>query len=121
MDKGNVRSEVWEQEQLIQWCRTDPRFQFLFHIPNESVGGYGWIARNRQMGCKKGVPDLFYPVPMNGYHGLFVEMKKKKGGRLSPEQKKWLKVLKDFGYQVAVCNGWEEGKEVLLEYVKTEN
>jgi len=112
-----VNDESWEQKQLIQWTKTDPRFQFLFHIPNESVGGYGWIARNRQMGCKKGVPDLFYPVPIGGYHGLFIEMKKRKGGRLSEEQKKWIKALEGLGYRVAVCRGWEEAKEVLLQYV----
>ena len=110
-------TEDWEQKQLIQWCRTDPRFQFLFHIPNESIGGYQWIARNRQMGCKKGVPDLFYPVPMGGYHGLFIEMKKKVGGVVDHEQKKWLKALGDLGYRVEVCKGWEAAKEVLLDYV----
>ena len=58
-------TESQEQKQLIQWCRTDPRLQYLFHIPNESVGGEGWRIRNRQMGVKSGVPDLFYPVPLH--------------------------------------------------------
>ena len=80
-------TETQEQKQLIQWCRTDPRFQFLFHIPNESVGGQGWMVRNRQMGVRAGVPDLFYPVPAQGYHGLFIEMKTEKG-RLDPKQKR---------------------------------
>lgn len=114
-------SEDFEQKQLIQWCRTDPRFQYLFHIANESVGGFEWIVRNRQMGCKKGVPDLFYPVPLNGYHGLFIEMKKRKGGTVSAEQKMWLKALETFGYKVAVCKGFQEAKEVLLEYAEQHN
>lgn len=109
-------TESDEQRQLIQWCRSDPRFQFLFHIPNESVGGQGWLIRNRQLGVKNGVPDLFYPVPMNGYHGLFIEMKSQ-NGRLRPEQKKWLKVLEELGYKTAVCHGWESARDTLKEYV----
>lgn len=109
-------TETQEQKQLIQWCRTDPRFQFLFHIPNETVGGPGWITRNSQMGVKAGVPDLCYPVPMSGYHGMFIEMKAKEG-RLAPEQKKWIRALSDLGYLCVVAHGWIEAREALLKYV----
>ena len=108
-------TESQEQRQLIQWCRTDPKFQYLFHIPNESVGGQGWIIRNRQLGVKAGVPDLFYPVPMRGYHGLFIEMKAGRG-RLSMEQRKWIKALTDLGYKCIVAHGWEEARAALEEY-----
>ena len=110
-------TESQEQKQLIQWCRTDPRFQYLFHIPNESVGGQGWMIRNRQMGVKAGVPDLFYPVPMKSYHGLFIEMKTRKGGRLSMAQKKWITALAELGYKVVVAKGWEEARTALEEYI----
>ena len=112
-------TESQEQIQLIQWCRTDPRLQYLFHIPNESVGGRGWLVRNRQMGVKSGVPDLFYPVPLGGYHGLFIEMKANKG-RPSAVQKRWIKALNDLGYKAVVCVGWEEARDVLIEYLKGE-
>ena len=111
-----IMSETWEQKQLIQWCRTDKRLQFLFHIPNESVGGQGWLIRNRQMGVKAGVPDLFYPVPLHGYHGMFIEMKAGKG-RLRKEQAVWIKTLEAFGYKCVVAHGWEEAKEALEEYL----
>lgn len=110
-------TESQEQKQLIQWCRTDPRLQYLFHIPNESVGGQGWIVRNRQMGVKPGVPDLFYPVPLNGYHGLFLEMKTATG-RLSEAQKRWCRFLEEVGYKVVIAHGWEEAKKALEEYLK---
>lgn len=111
------QKESQEQIQLIQWCRQFPWGQFLFHIANESVGGYGWMIRNRQMGIRKGVPDLFLPVPMQGYHGLFIEMKSPKG-RLSHEQGQWLKALNTFGYRVAVCKSFDEAKNELEEYMR---
>lgn len=109
-------TESQEQKQLIQWCRTDPRLQYLFHIPNESIGGQGWIVRNRQMGVKPGVPDLFYPVPLWGYHGLFIEMKTAKG-RLSKEQQRWIDALTEFGYMCVVARGWGEASEALEDYL----
>ena len=86
-------SEDDEQRQLIQWCRTDPRLQFLFHIPNENTAGIKWGIRNRQLGVKSGVPDLMLPIPAKGYHGLFVEMKTAHG-KLSENQKRWLSARK---------------------------
>ena len=109
-------TETQEQKQLIQWCRTDPRYQYLFHIPNESVGGQEWMIRNRQMGVKSGVPDLFYPVPMNGYHGMFIEMKTEKG-RLSQAQKRWIDALTQMGYKCVVAHGWNEAREALEQYL----
>lgn len=111
-------TESEEQKRLIQWTRTDPRFQFLFHIPNESVGGQGWLIRNRQLGVKAGVPDLFYPVPVGGYHGLFIEMKAR-NGRLRPEQKRWIQTLETFGYRCVVAHGWEEARKELERYVQS--
>lgn len=110
-------TESQEQKQLIQWCRTDPRYQYLFHIPNESVGGQGWLIRNRQMGVKAGVPDLFYPVPARGYHGMFIEMKTKTG-RISKSQAKWIKALETVGYKCVVAHGWEEARDALIDYME---
>ena len=113
-------TETQEQKQLIQWCRSDPRLQYLFHIPNESVGGQGWLIRNRQLGVRAGVPDLFYPVPLNGFHGLFIEMKAS-NGRVRPEEKRWLDALETFGYKCVVAHGWIEAKEALEEYLDDSN
>lgn len=109
-------NESWHQKQLIQWCRQFPWGQFLFHVPNETTGGPSWVVRNRQMGCKKGVPDLMLPVPMGDYHGLFIEMKRP-GGRMDEYQRRWNAALKQFGYLAICCYGWEEAKDVLLGYM----
>lgn len=110
-------NEADEQRQLIQYARGKPWGQFLFHVPNESVGGYGWMIRNRQMGMRKGVPDLMLPIPMHGYHGLFIEMKTKTG-RLSEHQRRWIEALNKFGYLAVVAHGWEEAKCSILSYLQ---
>lgn len=110
--------ESWHQKQLIQWSRQFPWGQFLFHIPNESVGGQGWLVRNSQMGCKKGVPDLMLPIPMHGHHGMFIEMKKP-GGRLSSSQEKWIRTLNQLGYIAVCCHGWEEARDAIQGYLES--
>ena len=117
MDEHN---ENWHQRQLIQWARQFAWGQYLFHIPNETTGGRGWIVRNNQMGCKKGVPDLMLPIPMHGYHGMFIEMKKP-GGRLSYPQRKWLNVLNMLGYFAICCEGWEAASDALQRYMEEED
>jgi len=109
-------SENWHQRQLVQWARQFTWGQFLFHIPNETTGGHGWIVRNSQLGCKKGVPDLMLPIPMHGYHGMFIEMKKT-GGRLDGTQRKWLNALTQLGYYAICCHGWEEARDALSGYM----
>ena len=71
------------------------------------------------MGVKAGVPDLFYPVPAHGYHGLFIEMKADKG-RVSEQQKRWIKALETFGYRCVVAHGWEEARRELEWYVRNQ-
>lgn len=110
------RSEDDEQRQLIQWCRTKPELQFLFHIANENTSGIKWGVRNRQLGVKSGVPDLMLPIPAGGYHGLFVEMKTRRG-KVSDNQQKWIDALNTFGYRAVVCYGWEAAKNEIESYL----
>lgn len=73
-------------------------------------------------GMKAGVPDLFLPVArvnVDGTlsHGLYVEMKRTVGGRVSLEQEKWIARLRRQGFTVEVCRGYEEAWPVLVGYV----
>lgn len=113
-------TEDQHQKQLIQWVKQFPWGQFLFHIPNETTGGQGWITRNSQMGCRKGVPDLMLPIPMHGYHGLFIEMKRL-GGSLESNQKRWLDALNAFGYLAICCKGWEDARDALQRYMEKDD
>ena len=109
--ENSKRSENWEQRQLIQWVRQFPWGQLLFHIPNENH------HHDTPLGVRSGVPDLMLPVPMDGKHGLFIELKRSSGGRLSESQKKWLGWLRELGYEAVCCCGWQEAKETIERYM----
>jgi VRR-NUC domain len=112
-------TEHREQVLLVNWCKRhkDSRLHLIFAIPNGTTTSKQYGQKAALEGVKAGVPDLFLPVPNNGYHGLFIEMKRLDGGTLSAVQKQWLKNLKEQGYKAEVCHGCEAAKAVLVEYL----
>ena len=44
-------------------------------------------VKMKRTGYVKGFPDLFIYEPRGSFYGLAIEMKKEKGGTVSPEQK----------------------------------
>ena len=117
-----MRTEAEEQEAVMRWAEMSlgvhPELALLFHIPNGGSRNKVEAAHLKRLGVKKGVPDLFLPVARKGYHGLFVEMKREKGGRLSEEQEMWLRELDIQGYMGDVCNGYEEARALIEEYLR---
>lgn len=115
-------TEFDHQKYVFAWSRQPsiraqyPDLSLLFHIKNETTGGAKQVAIDKEGGVKKGVPDLFLPVPVLQFHGLFIEMKKE-GGRVSDDQFWWLEHLKVNGYACAVCYGWKQAVEVLTWYL----
>lgn len=96
--------------------------KMLFAIPNggkrDAITGKILKAE----GVRAGVPDLFLAVPKvnDGIqkHGLFIEMKKVKGGRVSEAQKKMIADLNDEGYVAVVCHGFRQAALAIEMYLK---
>ena len=115
-------TEGEEQALLFSWAamslRKYPELRLLFHIPNGGKRGKAEAARFKAEGVKAGVPDLFLPVARGKYHGLFIELKRYKGGRLSEFQRSWLLRLELQGYRAEVAHGWKEAAEIIKNYLE---
>ena len=72
--------------------------------------------RLKAEGVTAGVPDLFFAWPRGGYHGLWIEMKRK-GGKVSNLQAEMMSYLGNARYLTAVCYGTDEAKKTLKEYM----
>ena len=123
--KVPVPTEAAEQRALFRWAAyskaTHPELGLMFHVPN---GGsrHPYEAHNlREEGVKAGVPDICLPVARGGYHALYIELKRVKGGRVSEEQRAWLNALNRAGNLAVVCRGWNEARDVILEYLGSED
>ena len=64
------------------------------------------------------MPDICLPVARYPWHGLYIELKRRKGGRLSDEQTKWLARLEEQGYRAVRCDGWEAAAIEITRYLK---
>lgn len=114
-------TEHAHQAALFCWAsmkyETYPELRLMFAIPNGGLRDKITAARLKATGVKAGVPDIFLPVAIFGrYHGLFIEMKADKG-TLSVAQSKWCFDLRDAGYEVVFCYGWEQARDTIIEYL----
>ena len=126
-------TEDQEQEAFVQWLDDNgyPRFR----VPNETfTKSYKQRIKNKRLGVSSGVPDLAVVVPTKaiaeryavsrdyeawyGSRLVFIEMKRKKGGVTSENQKKWIKTLNEAGIQAVVCKGCDEAIEFIESITK---
>ena len=73
--------------------------------------------RMKATGYKRGFPDVFVYEPRGTFHGLAIELKKEKGGRVSESQKEWVEALEMRGYKAAIAKGFDEAVNVLNLYL----
>jgi len=128
--EADIQRNVFLWAQML--CREHPELELL----NASMNG-AWIpggkskaaqslkfkiiAVLKKLGCiRKGYPDLFLPVARGNWHGLYIELKRKKGGKVSDDQKWWIRKLTEQGYLAVVARGFNETVAVILRYLKGE-
>jgi len=119
--QGTVATEHAEQAALIDWCAGQapriPELGLLYAIPNGGARDVRVAVQLKAEGVQAGIPDLHLPVARGGWHSLYLELKRTRGGRVEPEQAAWHAALLAQGNDVRVCRGWVEAATVLLIYL----
>lgn len=111
-----VPTEQQEAETLAAYLRVHK--YYFTHIPNETGGDAAArrrAVRMKRAGVSRGFPD--YLIYANGYR-IAIELKRRKGGTATKEQKDWLTVLSEYGYNAAICHGAHEAIEFIEEVIK---
>lgn len=121
----NVKSEHAEQVSFIHAAKKMLRARgdeymipLLFAIPNGGRRDARTAASLKMEGVRAGVPDLFFAHPTRSAYGLFLEMKKEKGGRVSPDQKEQMEALSNEGYVCKVARGCVEAVRIFEDYLE---
>lgn len=138
-DLAKSGTEDGHQMALFNWAQqntnTYPQLRWMFAIPN---GGYRdkiTAGKLKATGVKSGVPDICLPVSklttlnfglVKGFAALYIELKRpmshlKKAGKISDEQLEWINFLISQGYRVEVCYGWEQARDVIINYLEGKN
>lgn len=79
----------------------------------------GQARKAKAAGMQKGYPDVQLPVARHGYHSMYIEMKHGKN-RPEPEQKAWLRRLKEEGHYVTVAYSALEAWDEIMWYLGLE-
>ncbi|HMY01639.1 MAG TPA: VRR-NUC domain-containing protein [Agitococcus sp.] len=111
------------QTQVVEWSRwaykaNPSRYPMLnmLHCSLNGVKLSGTQAKvAKGQGMLSGVPDLFLPVPKNGFHGLFIEMKSEKG-RVTENQHWFLTNADSVGYKTVICYSAKEAISAIEAY-----
>ena len=101
------------QREFVKWFRQTYKGVRIFAIPNGGYRGKSQAMKLKAEGVSKGVPDLFCPELY-----LWIEMKREKGGIVSPEQKEWLEYLASVGYKTMICRGLDDAKAQVVEFTQ---
>lgn len=121
-DATPIPTESAEQQCLFRWATMQgaawPELELLYHVPNGGRRSASEAGRFKAEGVRAGVPDICLPVARYPWHGLYIELKRRKGGRLSDEQTKWLARLEEQGYRAVRCDGWEAAAIEITRYLK---
>jgi len=114
-----MQPEKVEHINVVNW--------FAFHFP-ELEDDFHHFANERRcsvqegrmlkrMGVKKGVADFFLAFPVNGYAGLWLELKVGKN-KPTKEQTAFAERKISRGYQFAFVWGREAAQEMIKAYLK---
>lgn len=115
MPKNLTPLEDVEQIKLSAWLTK----QGIKHTASANGGKRNLLTaiKLKRMGLSAGFPDIFIPLPSDKYHGLFLEMKRIEGGKVSDSQQEWLNFLNNNGYYAQVAYGFDEAKEIVIYYL----
>jgi hypothetical protein len=108
---------AWADSTWIPGCPGERIGSFLYAIPNGGARRPVEAAILKGEGVRAGMLDLCLAFPAFGHHGLYIEMKRRKGGVTSAKQKEWVSRLTRVGYRAEVCAGYEAARSVILNYL----
>jgi hypothetical protein len=112
---NTIPTEDHEQAHLATWL-TKQGIRF-FAIPNGGSRHLLEALKLKRCGVQRGVPDICVPIPSGSYHGLFIELKRVSGSKVSDEQAEWINYLNKMGYYAKIAYGFIEAKAIVEYYL----
>lgn len=117
--KCTMATEHQEQAAFMSWlAKFHPKvYELTYHVPNGRLSAAEG-SKYKRIGAKSGVPDVCIALPVEPYHGLYIEFKRRDGGSgLSETQSTWITKLSCVGYRAVMAKGWEEAKRIVEKYI----
>lgn len=104
-------SETLEAKAFVRWLGRQEQLLFSKIPIGDNLLTDKEGAKLRAMGVRRGVPD-FIVVHVETGKLVFVEMKRRRGGKVSKSQKVWLRAMADYAI---VAYGWHAARDYVKE------
>jgi len=119
-----VPTEYSEQCAIFRLAQLHSRQYQELQFMSGSLSGVrlsiGVAMKAKKAGClRKGTADIFLPVRRNGYSGLFLELKRVKGGKILPEQLTFAAFVANQGYMHRFAYGADAAWKIIMDYLNS--
>lgn len=108
------------QKAIIKHCKTmaivHDCYKFIYAVPNGGQRDVRVAKKLKAEGVLAGVSDLVIPWASHPYHGAYIEVKTE-NGRLSDNQKEFLRAMAGRGYYAVTVYGLADAIEVIDNYL----
>lgn len=124
METGISRlTELQIQIRIVQEARKKfpHACELLYFTPNGANTNKIRGNINKLAGIVSGIPDLCLPYASRPYHGLYIEVKKGKTGKLSANQKNCMEILTGNGFCAVIARSVDEGLRIINDYLVAPN
>ena len=107
------------QVNCVNWFRiVYPQYaKLLMAIPNGGQRNSIVAAKLKAEGVVAGVPDLFLAISRHKMHGLWIEMKNGKAGRVSGNQDEMMARLMSEGYECRIARSRDDFESIVNDYL----
>jgi hypothetical protein len=102
-----------EQVGFINWFRSRFPYVLIFAIPNGEHRAISTAKRLKAEGVTAGIPDMYVPA-----WNLWIEMKRREGGRLSEDQRGVIDYLQSVGHYVIIGKGAKDASRQVLMHLE---
>lgn len=115
---NNTPTEYAEQMAFVDYLmilENQGKIKNFTALPNNVwTKSFSQRMRQKKEGLRKGFPDLCI---VTNSDIVFIEMKRTKGGQVSPEQRKWHDDICLIGGNAFICYGAEQAIEVINKFI----
>lgn len=118
---AKIESERAQQIALFAWAALPeikamcPGIENMFAIPNGGERNLKVASNLKAEGVRAGVADVFLPVALFGWHGLFIEMKWG-NNKTTVEQREFITRMAYQEYATRICYSFAEARLAILDY-----
>lgn len=109
-------SEDSEQSRFVAEIRLRYKDFLIFSVPNGGSRNKIEAVKLIRTGLLAGVPDLICLMPNKQI--VFIEMKKRKNGKLTKSQKLIFPIIQSLGFDILICEGFEEALNKFEKYLQ---